>query len=72
MRPTAFRRGMDLWRQILQKRYVRSLPVNVWITKSFVGLRAMLFKLGARVPLGKIMREESTVTLPPGIATGRS
>jgi hypothetical protein len=46
-----FRRGMELWRQLLQRRYVRSLPVNTWITKSFVGMRAMLFKLGAARPL---------------------
>jgi predicted unusual protein kinase regulating ubiquinone biosynthesis (AarF/ABC1/UbiB family) len=60
-----FRRGMDLWRQLLRKRYVRTLPVNIWITKSFVGARAMLYRLGASVPLGKIMREETSVELPP-------
>lgn len=60
-----FRRGMDLWRQLLRRRYVRTLPVNTWITKSFVGARAMLYRLGAHVALGKIMREESTVELPP-------
>ena len=63
-------RGMELWRQLLSRRYVRTLPVNVWITKSFVGLRAMLFKLGARVPLGRIMREETSVQLPPQPGTG--
>ncbi len=60
-----FRRGMDLWRELLRKRYVRTLPVNTWITKSFVGLRAMLYRLGARVPLGRIIREETSVPLPP-------
>jgi predicted unusual protein kinase regulating ubiquinone biosynthesis (AarF/ABC1/UbiB family) len=59
-----FRRGMDLWRALLRRRYVRTLPVNTWLTKSFVGLRAMLYRLGARVPLGRIMREESSVPLP--------
>jgi len=58
---TYFRRGMDLWREILRRRYVRTLPVNTWITRSFVGLRAMLTHMGARVPLGKLMREETTV-----------
>jgi aarF domain-containing kinase len=60
-----FRRGMDLWKELLRRRYVRSLPVNTWITKSFVGSRAMLFRLGAHVPLGRIMREETSVPLPP-------
>lgn len=58
---TYFRRGMNIWRDILRRRYVRTLPVNTWITRSFVGLRAMLTRLGARVPLGKLMREETTV-----------
>jgi predicted unusual protein kinase regulating ubiquinone biosynthesis (AarF/ABC1/UbiB family) len=59
-----FRRGMALWRELMVRRYVRTLPVNTWITKSFVGLRALLFHLGARVPLGRIMREETSVALP--------
>jgi predicted unusual protein kinase regulating ubiquinone biosynthesis (AarF/ABC1/UbiB family) len=59
-----FRRGMDLWRDLLRRRYVRTLPVNTWVTKSFVGVRAFLFKLGARVPLGRLMREETSVELP--------
>lgn len=62
--PEYFRRGMDLWRELLARRYVRTLPVNTWITKSFVGLRALLFGLGARVPLGRIVREETSVALP--------
>jgi predicted unusual protein kinase regulating ubiquinone biosynthesis (AarF/ABC1/UbiB family) len=63
-RESYFRRGMDLWRDLLRRRYVRTLPVNTWLTKSFVGLRALLFKLGARVPLGRLMREETSVDLP--------
>ena len=59
-----FQRGMRLWRDLLVRRYVRTLPVNTWITKSFVGLRALLYRLGARVPLGRIMREETSVELP--------
>lgn len=63
-----FRRGMEIWRGLLQKRYTRTIPVNTWLTKNFVGLRAMLLRLGARVALGKIMREESSVELPAGPA----
>lgn len=63
--PNYFRRGMGLWRDLLRRRYVRTLPVNTWITRSFVGLRAILYQLGARVPLGRILREETSVGLPP-------
>jgi predicted unusual protein kinase regulating ubiquinone biosynthesis (AarF/ABC1/UbiB family) len=63
-----FRCGMEFWRELLRRRYVRSLPVNTWITKSVVGLRALLFRLGARVPYGQIMREETSVELPPSAA----
>lgn len=55
-------RGMEILRQLMRHRYARTLPVNNWVAKSFVGLRAMLAGLGAVVPLGKIMREESTVS----------
>lgn len=57
-------RGMAIWRECVRRRYVRNLPINVWIAKSFIGLRAMLFRMGARVALGRILREETCVTLP--------
>lgn len=56
-----FQRGMGLWREILLRRYVRTLPINNWVGKGFIGLRAMLTGLGARVALGKVMREETCV-----------
>jgi len=56
-----FRRGMELYREIMERRYVRSLPVNLWITKSFVGVRAMLTRLRARVDFGAIHAAETTV-----------
>jgi predicted unusual protein kinase regulating ubiquinone biosynthesis (AarF/ABC1/UbiB family) len=58
------RRGMEIWRQLLRRRFVRSIPVNAWIAKSFIGLRAMLLKLRARVALGRVLREETSVALP--------
>lgn len=61
-RPEYFARGMELWREVIRRRYIRTQPINNWVAKSFIGLRAMLTGLGARVPLGAIMREESTVT----------
>ncbi len=60
---------MAIWRELMVRRYVRALPVNTWITKSFVGLRAMLYRLGAKVPLGRIIREETSVPLPEGTGT---
>lgn len=57
-------RGMEIWRRLVRGRYVRSLPVNTWIAKSFIGLRAMLLHLRARVALGRVLREETSVRLP--------
>lgn len=54
-------RGMAIWREILLRRYIRTLPVNNWVGKGFIGVRAMLTALGARVAFGKIMREETVV-----------
>jgi hypothetical protein len=59
--PEYFRRGVEIWGRLMRARYVRALPVNTWINKSFLGLRAMLHHLGARVPLGQILREETSV-----------
>ena len=62
--PSYMSRGMEIFRELVARRYTRTLPVNTWITKSFVGMRSMLHKLGAHVALGKIMREETSVSLP--------
>lgn len=58
---TYLQRGMVMWGEMVRRRYTRSLPVNIWINKSFIGLRAMLHRLKARVPLGRILREETSV-----------
>ncbi|MHC4981296.1 MAG: ABC1 kinase family protein, partial [Planctomycetota bacterium] len=59
-----FRRGLDLFGEIVRRRYMRSLPVNTWLGKSFLGLRAILTRLRARVDLGAIVRQETTVKRP--------
>ena len=56
-----FSRGLDLFGEIVRRRYMRSLPVNTWLGKSFLGLRAILTRLRARVDLGAIVRQETTV-----------
>jgi hypothetical protein len=57
--PGAFERGVRLYGEFIKRRWTRSHPVNVWLTKVFFGVRAMLTHLGARVEYGRIMREES-------------
>ncbi len=59
--PDYFKRGMELFAQILKRRYVRSLTVNIWLSRVFFGLRAMLTHLGARVDFGDLLGRESTV-----------
>lgn len=57
--PEQFRRGARIYGEFMKKRWVRSKPVNVWLTKSFYGERAMLTRLGARFDFGRIVRAES-------------
>jgi predicted unusual protein kinase regulating ubiquinone biosynthesis (AarF/ABC1/UbiB family) len=59
--PAYFRRGMEIWGELMRRRYARALPVNTWITRNFVGIRAMLQRMGARVEYGRILGEETTV-----------
>lgn len=55
-----FARGVELFGEVVKRRYLRSRPLNTWINKNFLGLRAMLTHLEARVDLGEIMRAETT------------
>jgi len=57
--PDQYRRGVQLYGEFVKRRWTRSKPVNVWLTKLFFGERAMLTRLGARVDYGRILREES-------------
>ena len=57
--PGQFRPGVELYGEFTRRRWTRSKPVNVWLTRVFFGVRAMLTHLGARVPYGRLMREES-------------
>lgn len=59
--PGQFEPGVRLYGEFTRRRWVRSLPVNVWLTKVFFGVRAMLTRLEARVPYGRILREESVL-----------
>jgi len=57
-----FRRGTNLYGEFIRRRYMRSRPSNTWLIKCLYGLRAMLAHLKARVDLGAIFREETTVS----------
>ncbi len=46
-----FPRGIALWSEFLRRRLTRSLPLNTWINRNFLGLRALAYRLGASVDL---------------------
>ncbi|MEJ2245445.1 MAG: AarF/ABC1/UbiB kinase family protein [Acidobacteriota bacterium] len=55
-----FQRGVDIIREVVRRGYLRSRPVNNWQQRSFFGLRAMLYRLGAHIDAGSIYRMETT------------
>jgi predicted unusual protein kinase regulating ubiquinone biosynthesis (AarF/ABC1/UbiB family) len=52
-------RGLALMRKIAERRYFRSLPINTWLTRHLLGLRGLLFRLKARVPMRALILAES-------------
>jgi predicted unusual protein kinase regulating ubiquinone biosynthesis (AarF/ABC1/UbiB family) len=65
--PEYFNRGSSLLAEILRGGHVRSRPVNTWLNRNYIGLRALLLRLKARVDCGALIKKETTVTLPrPG------
>ena len=56
-----FQRGTQLFGEVLRNRSMRSLPVNIWLDRNFFGIRALLYRLGARVNYGAIIRQESAI-----------
>lgn len=59
--PEYLRRGMHIYGEVLRRRYTRSQPVNTWLARCFIGARAMVYRLRARVNLKAILTAESTV-----------
>lgn len=55
----SLQRGIDMIATVAKKRYFRFLPVNMWISRQLLGLRAMAYRLRARVNVKTIAREES-------------
>ncbi|MBU0756187.1 MAG: AarF/ABC1/UbiB kinase family protein, partial [Planctomycetes bacterium] len=56
-----FRQGVRIYGELLRKRYIRSRPVNTWMTRSIYGVRALLTRLRARVDFRKAWKEETPV-----------
>ena len=57
--PDYFRRGVQLYGELLRRRYTRSRPSNTWFAKSAYGMRAMFARLEARFDLGAVYRKET-------------
>lgn len=51
--------GVDLLATLMRKRYFRSQPVNTWLNRHLLGVRALLFRLGARINMKTLCEEES-------------
>jgi aarF domain-containing kinase len=59
--PGYFRRGIDIYGELVRHRYVRSLPLNIWLSKCFYGVRAILARLDAHVDMRAIWKQETSV-----------
>jgi aarF domain-containing kinase len=57
-----FRRGVDLFVEMLRKRYSRSRPCTPSIARQQFGLRALLYKLRAKIDFTPIAEEEVRAT----------
>ena len=57
-----FRRGFDLFLEMVRKRYSRSRPITPTIARQMFGWRSMLYRLKAKVDLAPIAEEEIKAT----------
>ena len=53
------RRGIELIEKVVRKRLLLTLPVNTWICRQLIGLRAIAFRLGAHINMHRLDQEES-------------
>ncbi|MCI0685314.1 MAG: AarF/ABC1/UbiB kinase family protein [Gemmataceae bacterium] len=53
-----FRRGVDLFVEMVRKRYSRSRPCAPAITRQFFGLRSLLYQLRAKLDMARIAEKE--------------
>ena len=47
--PDYFPRGVRIFQEFAARRHTRSHPTNTWINRNFIGVRALLYRLRARV-----------------------
>jgi aarF domain-containing kinase len=52
------RRGIDLFVEMVRKRYSRARPCTPMIARQYLGLRGMLYRLGAKLDLAPLAEEE--------------
>jgi predicted unusual protein kinase regulating ubiquinone biosynthesis (AarF/ABC1/UbiB family) len=58
----SFRRSIDLFFEMMRKRYTRGRPVDVYINRWDFAYRAMLYRLRAQVDVSRIAEEEVRIT----------
>jgi len=56
-----FKRGMEIYGELMRRRYIRSRPTNTWLAKCFFGIRALLARLEARVNFREAWKRETWV-----------
>jgi len=56
------RRGIDLFVEMVRKRYSRARPCTPMIARQYLGSRGMLYRLGAKVDIAPIAEEEVKAT----------
>jgi predicted unusual protein kinase regulating ubiquinone biosynthesis (AarF/ABC1/UbiB family) len=56
------RQGLEIYRHLVRKRYTRAHPVSVLLARMQFGYRGLLYRLGSRVDVRAIDREEVAVT----------
>jgi aarF domain-containing kinase len=64
-------RGIDLYTRALERGYLRSLPVNTWLTRCYLGLRSLAWRIGARVDCRRLHQDETARAAAPGERSDR-
>jgi hypothetical protein len=57
-----FRRGIDLFAEMLRKRYSKARPCTATISRQNFSVRAMLYRLKAKIDVRPIAEEEVQAT----------
>jgi hypothetical protein len=57
-----FRRSVDIFIEMVRKRYNRSRPCTPSIARQYFGWRSLLYRLGAKIDVAPIAEEEIRAT----------